>query len=186
MTPVSMKMLCCPSTWISTSWSLLWTKPLPPLCPSKIGHLTPPSKLYSHFIAKAQRKPFSLQPVFLVIQSCLTLCKPVTCSPSGVSVHVIYQARTLEQVAISFSRGSSRPRDQTHVSCVSCIEGRFLPSEPSGKPIREAPETMYALFSCIMPPWLSRWFVLTYSFEMQIYLSWVGNKKVLLPSTRMQ
>ena len=126
MTPVSMKMLCRPSTWISTSWSLLWTKPLPPLCLSKMGHLTPPSNLYSHFISKAQGKSFSLQPVCLVIQSCLTLCKPMNCSPSDASVHVISQARTLEQVAISFSRGSSRPRDQTHVTCVSCIEGRFF------------------------------------------------------------
>ena len=32
----------------------------------------------------------------------------------------------LEQVVRSFSRGSSRPRDRTHVSCVSCIAGRFL------------------------------------------------------------
>ena len=45
------------------------------------------------------------------------------CSPPGSSVHGILQARILEGVAILFSRGSSRPRDQTHVSvsCVSCI-----------------------------------------------------------------
>ena len=39
----------------------------------------------------------------LVAQSCLTLCNPVDCSPLGSSVHGIYQARTLEWVAISFS-----------------------------------------------------------------------------------
>ena len=38
------------------------------------------------------------------------------CSPPGSSIHGILQARTLEWVAISFSRGSSRPRDQTRVS----------------------------------------------------------------------
>ena len=41
------------------------------------------------------------------------------CSPPGSSVHGILQARILEWVAISFSRGSSRPKDWTHVSCLS-------------------------------------------------------------------
>ena len=41
------------------------------------------------------------------------------------SVHGIFQARILERVAISFSRGSSWPRDRTHVSWVSCI-GRWI------------------------------------------------------------
>ena len=42
-----------------------------------------------------------------VAQSCLTLCDPVDCSPPGSSVHGILQARILEWVVISFSRGSS-------------------------------------------------------------------------------
>ena len=49
---------------------------------------------------------------------CLTLCNPMDCSPPGSSVLGILQARILEWVAISFSRGSSRPRDQTLVSCI--------------------------------------------------------------------
>ena len=40
------------------------------------------------------------------------------CSPPGSSIHGILQARILEWVAISFSRGSSRPRDWTWVSCI--------------------------------------------------------------------
>ena len=48
------------------------------------------------------------------------------CSLPGSSVHGISQARVLEQVAIFSSRGSSRPRDWTHVSCVSCIGRRIL------------------------------------------------------------
>ena len=40
-------------------------------------------------------------------------------SPPGSSVHGIFQARVLEWVAISFSRGSSQPRDQTQVSCIA-------------------------------------------------------------------
>ena len=51
-----------------------------------------------------------------VTQSCLTLCNPMDCSLPGSSVHGIFQARILEWVAISFSRGSSRPRDQARVS----------------------------------------------------------------------
>ena len=51
-----------------------------------------------------------------VAQSCPTLCDPMDCSPPGSSVHGILQARTLEWVAIPFSRGSSQPRDQTQVS----------------------------------------------------------------------
>ena len=56
---------------------------------------------------------------------CLTLCNPMNCSPRGSSVHDIFQARILEQVAISSSRRSSRCRDQTHVSCISCI-GKWI------------------------------------------------------------
>ena len=48
------------------------------------------------------------------------------CSPPGSSVRGIFQARILEWVAISSSRGSSRPKDQTHISCVSCLAGRFF------------------------------------------------------------
>ena len=44
------------------------------------------------------------------------------CSLPGSSVHGISQARILEWVAISFSRGSSRPRDQTSISCI----GRWI------------------------------------------------------------
>ena len=55
----------------------------------------------------------------LVAQSCLTLCNPMDCSPPGSSVHGILQARILELVAISLSRGSSQPKDQTQVSCIA-------------------------------------------------------------------
>ena len=54
-------------------------------------------------------------------QSCPTLCNHMDCSPPGSSVHGIFQARILEQVATSCSRGSSQPRDQTRTSFSSCI-----------------------------------------------------------------
>ena len=67
----------------------------------------------------------------LVAQSCLSLCNPIDYSSPGSSVHGILQARILEWVAKPSSRGSSGPRDQTHVSCT---EADSLPSEPSDKP----------------------------------------------------
>ena len=51
-----------------------------------------------------------------IAQSCPTLCNPLDCSLSGSSVHGIFQARVLEWIAISFSRGSSQPRNRTRVS----------------------------------------------------------------------
>ena len=69
-----------------------------------------------------------------VTQSCLTLCDPMHCSLPGNSVHWILQARILEWVAMPFSRGSSQPRDRTHVSSSPCMAGGFFTFEPPGKP----------------------------------------------------
>ena len=51
-----------------------------------------------------------------IAQSCLSPCDPMDCSLPGSSVRGMSQARILEGVAISSSRGSSRPRDQTCIS----------------------------------------------------------------------
>ena len=59
------------------------------------------------------------------LQSCPTLWDSMDCSPPGSSVHGILQASILEWVAMPSSRGSSRPRDQTQVSYVSCT-GRWV------------------------------------------------------------
>ena len=64
-------------------------------------------------------------------KSCLTLCNPMDCMPSGSSIQGIFQARILEWVAISFSRESSWPSYHTQVSCLA---DRFFTIEPSGKP----------------------------------------------------
>ena len=56
----------------------------------------------------------------------LTLCDPMDCSPPASFVHGISQARIVEWVAISYSRGSSWPRDWTCVSCISCIGRQIL------------------------------------------------------------
>ena len=73
-----------------------------------------------------------------VVQSCLTLCDPMICSLPGSSVHGLFQARVLEWISISFSRGSSLPRDWTEVSNVVC---RCVTIRAT----REAPETFLLL-----------------------------------------
>ena len=73
----------------------------------------------------------------LVTQLCPILCDPMDCSLPGSSVHGILQARILKWVAISYSKGSSQPRDQTRVSRTA---GRFFTIWAT----REAPELIPA------------------------------------------
>ena len=54
------------------------------------------------------------------------LCNPMDCRPPGFSFHGILQASILERVAVPFSHGSSGPRDQTHISYISCIGRQIL------------------------------------------------------------
>ena len=67
-----------------------------------------------------------------VVQARSTLWDPVDCNPRSFSVYRIFQARILEWVSISSSRGSSWPRNGT---CISCIEGGFFTTEPRGNPL---------------------------------------------------
>ena len=72
-----------------------------------------------------------------VAQSCPTLCEPMDCSPPGFSGHGILQARILEWVAISFSRGSFRPKDWTRISLIGiwrqgCEEVSWVKWGPKG------------------------------------------------------
>ena len=59
-------------------------------------------------------------------QSCPTPCDPMGCSPPGPSVQEIFQARILEWIAISYSRGSPWPRDWTRILYISCIDRRVF------------------------------------------------------------
>ena len=71
----------------------------------------------------ARRSSMSILKESEVTQLCPTLCNLVDCSPRGSSIPGILQARGLEWLAISFSRGSSQPRDWTQVSCIA---GRYF------------------------------------------------------------
>ena len=79
----------------------------------------------------------------LVDQACLTLCSPMDCSLPGSSVHGILQARILEWVAISFSRGLSPLRDRIRVSWIA---GRFFTIWAT----REALVCYLSLYKCML------------------------------------
>ena len=84
--------------------------------------------------------------VYLVTQLLPTLCKPMDCSLPGSSAPGILQARILEWVAISYSRGSSQTRDWTWVSCFAgggFFTGRATRETPwmGLVPLKEAPES---------------------------------------------
>ena len=68
----------------------------------------------------------SKKPIVCVFSRLQLFRDPMDCSPPGSSVHRVSQASILEWVAISSSRGSSRPRDRNRTSCVSCIGRQLL------------------------------------------------------------
>ena len=88
---------------------------------------------------------------------CLTLCDPVDCSPPGSSVHRISQARILEQVATSFSRGASRIRGlNSHLLCLLHWKAGSLPLNHQGGP-KHSVSVSYSLereFQNTAPGWL--------------------------------
>ena len=82
-----------------------------------LKRLSSSSSLFANTLFTSS-SPFCVLSVCSVTHSCPALCNPMDCSPLRSSVHGILQPRILEWVAISFSRGSSQPRDRTHVSCI--------------------------------------------------------------------
>ena len=106
------------------------------------------------------------------LQLCMSLCDAMGCSPSGSSVHCTLQARRLQWVSMPFSRGSSRPRDRTHISCMSCIAGRFLPTEPPPQETMCSLSNLFqiGLYSAPRSPWsLSASSTLSYKMTPQGY-----------------
>ena len=112
---------------LNLSWSedsLLWLRSLDFIhqdfiCLSTCNNLSQP-------ISLTPTPPLTCMLHAKLLQSCLILCSPMDCSPPGSSVHGILKARILEWVAMPSSRGSSQPRDPTHVSYVSCIGRQVL------------------------------------------------------------
>ena len=78
------------------------------------------------FSTKCMSSCINILSVCLSAQSCMTLYTHMDYSLPGSSVHGIPQARILEWVVDSSSKGSSQPRDQSHIFYVSCIGGQIL------------------------------------------------------------
>ena len=102
-----------------------------------------------YFIKLRKYLPSPILLKVLVAQSRLTLCNPMDCSPLGSSAHGIFLARILEWVAISFSRGSFCPRDQTWVSCIAGSSVQFSRSVVSNSLLPY--ESQYARPPCPTP-----------------------------------
>ena len=113
---------------VDSLWSLRWGSVtdffLLPTAPGPAcllaSRLQDPSLCHLHAASCLPMSPPSLS--FLAMlspQSCPTLCNPTDCTPSGSSVHEIFQARILEWAAISSSRECSWLSDQTPISCMS-------------------------------------------------------------------
>ena len=104
--------------WLGSLGSFSW--PFQNLLPAFFSSVFLPSSTTCLSFLNLPLNPF---PVWYpaeseVAQLCPTLCNPMDCSLPGSSLHGILQARVLEWVAISFSRGSSQLRDWTQVSCI--------------------------------------------------------------------
>ena len=94
-----------------------------PVCQTLSLHLDLPWTAHSGSPASHQLSSISMH---VHAQLYLNLCYSMDHSPQGSSVHGILQARILEWVAMSSSRGSSRPRDWTHIYRISCIGRQVL------------------------------------------------------------
>ena len=89
--------------------------------------------------------------MFLVAQLCPTLWKkqkPFGLHPARLLCPCGFSGKNTKVGCISFSRGSSQPKDQTHISCVSCIAGRSFPAELLGKLLKYG-KCVLILFLCI-------------------------------------
>ena len=100
---------------ISFKWTTQWFNLFTDYTPFKV--------IIKYWLYSLCYAVYSYSLKVLVAQSCLTLCDSMDCNLPGSSVLGILQARIVEWVAISFSRGSSQPRDQTRTSCIA---GRYL------------------------------------------------------------
>ena len=115
-------------TWGSLSWAEAALKPKDLTSSPEFSSLSPGTSCWIWFyqVSWQSRSYWLLCHLHFKwvstksLQLCLTLCDSMDSSPPGSSVCGIFQTRILEWVPISYSRGSSEPRDWIHISCASC------------------------------------------------------------------
>ena len=123
-----------------------------------------PSSLYTEMYIRAK-----------LLQSCLTLWGPMDCCLPGSSVHGILQARILKWVAMSSSRGSFPPRGRNCISCSSCIAGGFFTTEPPGKPLYVAFQSLSHVWFSVTPWAAACQASLSFSVLEFSHVHWVGD-----------
>ena len=127
----SVNILCITYNWTSLVAQIV--KTLPAMLDTRLAGITTECHNSVIFVVVI----YSLSGVWL-------FCDSTDCSPPGSSVHGILQARILEWVATPSSRGSSQPRDPTHISCTA---GRFFTTEPRGKLFYYAGQPCYYIYT---------------------------------------
>ena len=143
-------------------------------------------ELRSHVLCCTAKNVFRKDPhsnsmsEWLYAQLCPTLRNSTDCSPPVPSVHGIFQARILEQVTNSSSRGSSWPRDQTGISSVSCIGRKILYRCAT----RETPWVTHYYYVPLQERKLSTWRFMWSLKVRQLLYSWDLNSGSLTPSNR--
>ena len=118
-----------------------------------------------------------------VSQSCTTLCNPTDCSLPGSSVRGIFQARILEWVAISFSRGTSQPWDWFQVSCIA---GRRLTLWATREALPPNINTyLFRFFSLIVVLRYWIWFSVLYSRPLLLTYFVHSSVYILIPNPNL-
>ena len=114
-----------------------------------------------------------------IAMSSLTLCDPMDCNLSGSSVHGIFQARILKWVAIPFSRGSSQPRNWTHISCLA-VDSLPLSHHTHTQSKRERNRKLY---KTVNKPSLQFWKLAKADNKLKtIFLEFLVKNSTLLPA----
>ena len=114
----------------------------------------------------------------LVDKLCPTLCNSMDCSPPG-SIHEISQARILEWVPISFSRGFSIPNCRIHVTFLA---GRFFTTEPPRKPFGKGSVQLLSCVWLYVTPWTAVYQASLSIINSQSLLKLISIKSVIQPN----
>ena len=121
-------------------------RPEPVPCTLIIWVILPENESYMEKLFKVSLLKKTQNPSLIMREANRQVWYPMDCNPPGSSVHRILQARILEWVTLSFSRGSSPPRDQTWISCFAC---RLFTVRATRKPLWGYALPVFGCFSVL-------------------------------------
>ena len=151
------------TVWITTNWKILQEMQI-------WDHLTCLLRnLYADQEATIRNRYGTTGKESESAQSCPTLCDPMDCVLPGFSVHGFFQAMVLNWVAISFSKGSSRPRNRTRVSHIAGRSFTIWPTREAWNN-RQVPNGKGISQSCMFSPCL---FNLYAKYIRELWNAWM-------------